>query len=90
MVISLNSVVIAGNLVRDVETNKTNSGKTVGNFTVAVNDWNNNAAFVKVTVWEKVADNCAKYLSKGSPVIVEGKIATQSYETKNGEKRSHT
>ena len=59
MVISLNSVVIAGNLVRDVETNKTNSGKTVGNFTVAVNDWNNNAAFVKVTVWEEKSHVCS-------------------------------
>lgn len=89
MAVSMNRVIIAGNLARDPELKYTNSGKAVANFTVAVNDYKGqNASFFRVVVWEKVAENCNQYLSKGSPVLVEGRLQSRSYETAQGEKRS--
>lgn len=88
MAVSMNKVIIAGNLARDPELKYTNSGKAVANFTVAVNDYySQNASFFRVVVWEKSAENCNQYLSKGSPVLVEGRLQSRSYEV-NGEKRS--
>lgn len=88
MSVSMNKVIVAGNLARDPELKYTNSGKAVANFTVAVNDYfSQNASFFRVVVWEKSAENCNQYLSKGSPVLVEGRLQSRSYEV-NGEKRS--
>jgi len=90
MAVSFNKVIIGGNLVRDPELRQTNSGKSVANFTVAVNDYyTENVNYLDVVVWGKIAENCGKYLSKGRPVLVEGKLKKSKYEYK-GENRYKT
>ena len=88
MAVSVNKVFIAGNITRDPEVRYTGSGKAVATLTVAVNDYfSQEASFFRVVVWERQAENCQKYLSKGSPVLVEGRLQSRSYEV-NGEKRN--
>lgn len=88
----LNKVMLIGRLGRDPERKTTQSGKSVCTFTLATDtgygdnkktDWHN------ITVFDKIADNCAKYLHKGSPAYVEGRIAYDSYE-KDGIKHTTT
>ncbi len=88
----LNKVMLIGRLGRDPERKTTQSGKSVCTFTLATDtgygdnkktDWHN------ITVFDKTADNCAKYLHKGSPAYVEGRIAYDSYE-KDGIKHTAT
>ena len=81
MAVSVNKVFIAGNITRDPEVRYTGSGKAVATLTVAVNDYfSQEASFFRVVVWERQAENCQKYLSKGS-------LQSRSYEV-NGEKRN--
>jgi|MTBAKSStandDraft_2_1061841.scaffolds.fasta_scaffold05813_3 single-strand DNA-binding protein len=88
MAVSVNKVFIAGNITRDPEVRYTGSGKAVATLTVAVNDYfSQEASFFRVVVWERQAENCQKYLSKGSPVLVEGRLQSRNYEV-NGEKRN--
>jgi len=88
MAVSVNRVFVAGNLARDPELKYTNSGKAVVNLSIAVNDYyTKEASFFRVVAWERQAENCDKYLSKGSPVLVEGRLQSRSYEV-NGEKRN--
>lgn len=88
----LNKVMLIGRLGRDPERKTTQSGKSVCTFTLATDtgygdnkktDWHN------ITVFDKTADNCAKYLHKGSPAYVEGRISYDSYE-KDGIKHTAT
>ena len=88
----LNKVMLIGRLGRDPERKTTQSGKSVCTFTLATDtgygdnkktDWHN------ITVFDKTADNCAKYLHKGSPAYVEGRISYDSYE-KDGIKHTTT
>jgi len=93
---NINKVLIAGNLTRDPELRYTSGGAAMVSFKVATNHrWTDSqgvkkeeVAFIKVVVWGKMAKNCGKYLSKGSPVFVEGRLKQQSWETDAGEKRS--
>ena len=88
----MNKAFIIGRLVKTPELKTTQSGISVCNFTVAVNraykDQNGGRQvdFIPVVVWRGQAENCAKYLDKGSKVAVAGEIQTRSYD-KNGEKR---
>ena len=90
----MNTVNIIGNLARDVNLKRTNTGKSVANFTVAVSrefigqngEKQKQTDYVPVTVWGQQADMAAQELTKGSRVYVEGRFVTRSYE-KNGEKR---
>jgi single-strand DNA-binding protein len=91
-----NKAIIIGNLARDPEVKYTNSGTAVAKMAVAVNRvWMRDGQkqeevdFIPVVVWDKQAENCEKYLSKGSAVIVEGRISVRSYE-KDGQKRYAT
>ena len=91
---SLNSVNIMGNLTRDPESKSTPSGKSVCKMSIA-----NNRIYVKngervtevsyfdIDVWGVVADNCAKYLKKGSGIIVEGRLRQDRWE-KDGKTQS--
>ena len=91
---SLNSVNIMGNLTRDPEIKYTPSGKSVCNLSIA-----NNRTFSKngekvtevsyfdIEVWGVVAENCAKYLSKGRGIIVEGRLRQDRWE-KDGKTQS--
>ncbi len=85
----MNNVMLIGNLARDPALKHTTGGKAVTRLTVAVNrgwDKDKGADFIDVTVWEKQAEACANYLSKGSKVGVNGRLQVRSYE-KDGEKK---
>lgn len=93
---SLNKVFLIGNLTRDPELRYTPSGAAVANLGLAVNrrytngqgEAKEDVAFLTVVVWQKQAEAVAQYLTKGSPALVEGRLQTRTWETKDGEKRS--
>jgi single-strand DNA-binding protein len=85
---SINRVVLLGNMTRDPELRRTGNGKAVTNFTLALNRYNNDEAdFVDCVCWEKIAENTAQYCHKGSKVAIEGSIQTGSYVDKDGHNR---
>lgn len=92
----MNRVILVGNLTRDPELAQTASGISVCKFSLAVNREYTNANgerdvdFINVVTWRGLADNCAKYIVKGSKVAVCGSLQTSSYEDRNGEKRYRT
>ena len=96
--VSINYVVIGGNLTRDPELKFTPEGVAVCNFSVAVNEKytdksgqkKENVAFIEVVAWKKTAELSAEYLRKGSPVVVEGKLSQDNWETPEGKKRTKT
>ena len=89
----MNKAILIGNLTRDPETMTTSSGITKCNFTVAVQRRFANAQgvreadFIPVVCWRQTAELCARYLSKGRKVAVEGSIQTRSYDAQDGTKR---
>jgi single-strand DNA-binding protein len=85
---SINRVVLLGNMTRDPELRRTGNGKAVTNFTLALNRYNNDEAdFVDCVCWERIAENTAQYCHKGSKVAIEGSIQTGSYVDKDGHNR---
>jgi single-strand DNA-binding protein len=90
-----NKTILMGNLARDPEVRYTTSKQAVAKMTVAVNrQWKNKdgevqdqADFIPVVVWGSQAENCERFLRKGSPVLVEGRIQVRSYEAGSGERR---
>ncbi len=94
-----NRVIIAGNLTRDPDVRSTVNKNTFARFAVAINSTRRNAngevqettEYVNVVVWGAQAENCGKYLRKGSPILIEGRITTSTYEAKDGSgKRTST
>ncbi len=89
---SVNKAILIGNLGADPELKHTGSGTAVCTLSVATTDkrkdqngdWIEQTEWHKVNVWAKVAENCAKYLKKGSKVYVEGKLGTRKWENKDG------
>jgi len=96
MAASVNKVFLMGNLTRDPELRYVPSGTAVANFTVAVNrvyatqtgEKKEEVTFVRIIVWGRRAEVCGEYLSKGSPVFVEGRLRTRSWQTPDGQNRS--
>ena len=96
MAASLNKVLLIGNLTRDPELRYIPSGSAVATFTVAVNrvykdqagEKKEQVSFIRVVVWGRRAEVCGEYLSKGSPVFVEGRLQSRDWETQEGQKRS--
>lgn len=92
----INTVTLIGRLTKDVEFRYTQSNIACATFDLAVNngkdkDGNEKSAdFIRVVVWEKQAENMAKYTHKGSRIAVDGKIKTENWETEQGEKRYRT
>lgn len=92
----MNKCVLVGNLTRDPEHSTTSSGISLCRFTIAVNrnyrnsSGENEADFINIIAWRGLADNCGKYLTKGSKVGVSGSIQTRNYEDKDGNKRYAT
>lgn len=91
----MNSVMLIGNLSKDVELRQTNSGKSVAMFSLAVQrqfktEGQPDADFFNIVVWGAVGENCAKYLSKGKKVAIRGSIQNRTYEAQDGSKRSIT
>ena len=93
---NLNKVFMIGNLTRDPELRYIPSGTAVASFTVASNrvytssagEKKEEACFVRVVAWARQAELCSEYLTKGSPVFVEGRLQSRSWETPDGQKRS--
>lgn len=89
----MNSLHIIGNLAIDPETRSTNSGKTVCTFTVVVNrasrEMGEEPDYFTVIAWDKLGENCGKYLAKGRKVAVMGHVSLKRYTTKSGEKRAY-
>ncbi len=94
----LNRVIIAGNLTRDPELRYTASKKAYARFMLAVNsryrdangEYKDDADFITVVAWGNTAEISGKYLKKGSPVLIEGRIKTGSYDAKDGSGKRYT
>ena len=92
---SFNRVILLGNLTRDIELRYTTSGMAIGEVGIAVNDrrknqsgeWIDEATFVDVKFFGRTAEIAGEYLSKGSPVHLEGRLKLDMWE-KDGQKRS--
>ena len=93
---NLNKVFLIGNLTRDPELRYIPSGTAVATFTVASNrvytsaagEKKEEACFVRVVSWARQAELVAEYLTKGSPIFVEGRLQSRAWETPDGQKRS--
>ncbi|MCF4150741.1 single-stranded DNA-binding protein [Dethiosulfovibrio sp. F2B] len=90
-----NKVILMGNLAKDPQIRYTASKQAVATFSVAVNrSWKGkngelqeSVDFIPVVVWGAQAENCERYLSKGRPVLVEGRIQVRNYDDKSGQRR---
>jgi single-strand DNA-binding protein len=89
------TVTIVGNLTRDPELRFTAGGKGVASFGVAVNrryqvngEWQEKVSFFNVTAWDTLGENAAASLTKGTRIMVTGRLEQREYETTNGEKRN--
>ena len=92
--VAVNRVILAGRLTRDPETRFTPSGTAVTGFSLAVNrryrsnnELKEEVSFFDIVVFGKTGETCAEYLSKGRPVLVEGRLRQRSWES-DGVKRS--
>lgn len=89
----MNKAMLIGRLVKDPELKMTETSKReVCQFTIAVNrpytneDGERQADFINCVVWDKLAENLAKYQKKGNQIAVEGRIQTRNYEDKDGKR----
>ena len=91
-------ITVVGNLTDDPELRFTPSGAAVANFRIAstprtfnrqTNEWEDGEAlFLSCSIWRQAAENVAESLQKGMRVVVQGRLKSRSYETREGEKRS--
>jgi single-strand DNA-binding protein len=93
---NINRVVLTGNLTRDPELRSTGSGMSVCSLRVACNtrrkdqttgDWVDKPNYFDVTVWGAQGENCARFLSKGRPVAVDGRLEWREWQDKDGNTR---
>ncbi len=92
MAISVNKVILLGNLGQDPDVRATPSGKQVSTIRMATSrkykdqsgEWQENTEWHSVVLWGWLADNAAQYLKKGSKVYIEGRLQTRNYEGKDG------
>lgn len=93
---TMNKVFLMGNLTRNPELRKTPTGLSVSDMGLAVSEKYKNKAgemvesvcFADIIVWGRQAETCQQYLTKGAPVIVEGRLQLDQWQTNTGEKRS--
>jgi single-strand DNA-binding protein len=93
---NLNKVFLAGNLTRNPEVKYVSTGQAVAELDIAINnvyltktgEKKEDTVFVHVVAWGRQAETAGQYLSKGSPILVEGRLQLDSWETPEGEKRS--
>lgn len=92
-----NSITLVGNCTRDPELRFTSSGQAVAQFGLAVNrrwqnrqtnEWEEQVSFFDVTCWQQMAENVAESVTKGTRVVVSGRLDQRSWETQDGDKRS--
>ncbi len=92
---SVNKAILIGNLGKDPELRYTPSGRAVASFSIATSEkWKGQdgenqekTEWHNIVLWGRTAELAKEYLSKGSPVYIEGRIQTRSYEDKNGVKK---
>lgn len=85
----MNKVFLIGNLTADPVARATQSGKTVAQFTIAVNRRDRGETdFFRISAWDKLGDNCAKWLIKGKKVAVVGSISATAYIGQDGKARA--
>ena len=90
--ISLNRVLVAGNLTRDPELKVTSSNRKVTHMSIALNEFwkdkegktSRKTSYINLIAWGALAENCVKFLKKGRPIMVEGRIETDKYEDRQG------
>lgn len=95
---SLNRVQLIGNLTRDPELRYTPNGTAVCSFGIATNrNWTtesgekkDEAEFHNIVAWNKLAELCSQFLTKGGKVFVEGRLATRSWQAQDGTQRTRT
>jgi len=94
---SLNQVVLIGNITADLELKKTTTGKSVSNFSIAVNrpfvkedSQSQDVDFINVVAWGKQAEFVACYFGKGDPIFVRGRLQVRTWTDADGEKRYAT
>lgn len=95
---SINKVILIGNLGQNPELKHTPNGQAVANFSIATNEnWKDKSGqdqsrteWHRIVVWGKTAENCAKYLAKGRPVYIEGKLQTRQWQDKDGQTKYTT
>lgn len=94
---SLNRILIAGNCTRDAEIRYTQSGVALTRFGIASNrryqdkksgEWKDDPCFVNVVTWGQLAERLGDQLKKGTAVLVEGRLTSNSWETEDGQKRT--
>jgi len=93
---SYNRVVLAGHMTQDPELKETEGGIALAKFGLATNERYKNrdgeqverTCFVDVDAWGRQADLCSRYLSKGSPVLLEGRLEFRRWQTEDGQSRS--
>ena len=93
---NINRVVMTGNLTRDPELRATAGGTQVCSLRIACNtrrkdnstgQWEDKPNYFDVTVWGAQGENCARYLSKGRPVAIDGRLEWREWQTQDGQKR---
>jgi single-strand DNA-binding protein len=92
---NINRVVLTGNLTRDPELRSTGSGTSVCSLRIATNtrqkdpsgEWTDRAHYFSVTVFGAQGENCARFLSKGRPVAIDGRLQWREWQDQNGNKR---
>ena len=93
---NINRVVLTGNLTHDPELRSLQSGNSVCRLRVASNtrrknnatgEWEDKPNYFDVTVWGAQGENCARFLTKGRPVAIDGRLEWREYETSEGQKR---
>jgi single-strand DNA-binding protein len=93
---NINRVVLTGNLTADPDLRPLPSGTSVGRLRLAVNtrrknsqtgEWEEKPNYFDITVWGALAENCARYLHKGRPVAIDGRLEWREYTTQDGQKR---
>lgn len=92
---SFNRVVLVGNLTRDVELRRTPQGTAVTDLGLAVNErvkrneeWVDEVNFFDITLWGRTAEVASEYLTKGSSVLIEGRLKYETWTQDDGSKRS--
>jgi len=96
---SVNKVILIGNLGKKPELRYTPGGQAVANFTLATNERfggkegqpaQERTEWHRIVVWGRTAENCAQYLDKGRSVYIEGRLQTREWQDKEGQKRQTT
>ena len=86
----LNKYIAIGNLTQDPASKAFDSGNSVCNFSLAINSPQGAPFYIDVQAWNKNADKCQKFLSKGDRVFIEGRLKANVWTSPTGEKRSKT